>query len=215
MGSVPVLQRSARISRNRRRLHTTVRRYHFQRREIRTMHRRRLSLGRRHRTVLLAHCADNGVVFNPEKFRFARETVEFSGFDVTMDGFRPASHLLSSIKDFPTPKNAVDVRSWFGLVNQVAYTFAQNRVMDPFRDLMKKGQRFYWDDTLEALFQRSKTEIVRQAEEGVRTYEPTCLTTDWCKTGLGFALTQKHCKCSGDANPGCGSGHWKLVFASS
>jgi hypothetical protein len=166
----------------------------------------------------IKHCADNGVVFNPEKFMFARETVEFAGFDVTMDGFKPASHLLSSIKDFPTPKNAVDVRSWFGLVNQVAYTFAQNRIMDPFRDLMKKNQRFYWDDTLEALFQRSKTEIVRQAEEGVRTYDllkPTCLTTDWCKTGLGFALTQKHCKCSGDANPGCGSGHWKLVFAGS
>ena len=163
-------------------------------------------------------CADNGVVFNPEKFKFARETVEFAGFDVTIDGYKPAAHLLSSIANFPTPSNAVDVRAWFGLVNQVAYTFAQNRIMDPFRDLMKKGRKFYWDDTLDTLFRQSKKEILRQAEEGVRMYDlrkPTCLTTDWCKTGLGFALTQKHCKCSGPGNPNCGSGHWKLVFAGS
>ena len=163
-------------------------------------------------------CADNGVVFNPEKFKFARETVEFAGFDVTFNGYKPAEHLLSSIKNFSTPSNATDIRSWFGLVNQVAYTFALNRIMEPFRDLAKKGRKFYWDDTLDTLFQKSKEEVIRQAEEGVRTYDiqkSTCLTTDWCKMGVGFALTQKHCKCSGPSNPNCGSGHWKLVFAGS
>lgn len=163
-------------------------------------------------------CADKGVVFNPEKFRFAEETVEFAGFDVTMDGYRPAERTLAAIKDFPTPCNITDIRSWFGLVNQVAYTFAQHHTMDPFRELMKKNRKFYWDDNLEQLFQTSKKEIVRQAEEGVRAYDlqkQTCLTTDWCKTGVGFALTQKHCKCSGPANPNCGEGHWKLVFAGS
>ena len=90
--------------------------------------------------------------------------------------------------------------------------------MEPFRDLLKKGQKFYWDDRLQTLFQQSKSEILRRAEEGVRSYDlhkPTCLTTDWCKIGLGFALTQKHCKCSGTVNPNCGKGHWKLVFAGS
>ncbi len=163
-------------------------------------------------------CGDHGVVFNPEKFKFARETVEFAGFDVTLEGYRPAAHLLSSIRNFPVPRNATDIRSWFGLVNQVAYTFSKTRLMDPFRELTKKNQRFYWDDTLETLFQKSKEEIIRQAEEGVRAYDlekPTCLATDWSKTGLGFSLTQKHCKCSGPHNPNCGPGHWKLVFAGS
>ncbi len=45
----------------------------------------------------IKRCADNGIVFNPEKFRFGRETVEFAGFEVTNDGYRPAPHLLSSI----------------------------------------------------------------------------------------------------------------------
>ena len=163
-------------------------------------------------------CADHGIAFNVDKFRFARETVEFAGFDVTMDGYRPAERTLAAIKNFPTPLTITDIRSWLGLVNQVAYTFSKNHIMEPFRELLKKGREYYWDDHMELLFQRSKEEIVRQAEEGVRAYDlnkPTCLSTDWCKTGVGFALTQKHCKCSGPANPNCGPGHWRLVFAGS
>ena len=56
-------------------------------------------------------CADNGVVFNREKFQFAEETVEFAGFDVTMEGFKPAKCMMESIRDFPTPKNVTDIRS--------------------------------------------------------------------------------------------------------
>ena len=59
-------------------------------------------------------------------------------------------------------------------------------------------------------------EIVDLIRNGVKTFEPncpTCLVTDWSKSGIGFNLTQKHCRCSDPANPGCGEGHWKLVFA--
>ena len=49
-------------------------------------------------------CADNGIVFNKEKFKFARETVEFAGFEVTMEGYRPSARIISAIRDFPTTK---------------------------------------------------------------------------------------------------------------
>ena len=92
-------------------------------------------------------CADNGVVFNKEKFRFSREEVEFAGFEVTMEGYRPSNRLISAIRDFPTPKSITDVRSWFGIVNQVAYAFAQSRLMQPFKSLLKKNQTFFWNDS--------------------------------------------------------------------
>ena len=163
-------------------------------------------------------CADNGIVFNPEKFKFARECAEFAGFELTMDGYRPADHIIAAIRDFPTPKDKVDIRSWVGLVNQVAYTFSESSVMEPFRELMKKNMPFYWDERLDCLFQVTKDEIIKQSNEGVKTYDltkPTCLATDWCKTGMGFALMQKHCQCPGTPDPNCGPGHWKLVFAGS
>ena len=47
------------------------------------------------------------------------------------------------------------------------------------------------------------------------TSRPTCLATNWSKTGLGYTLTQKHCDCPGPTSPHCKPGHWKLVFAGS
>ena len=92
--------------------------------------------------------------------------------------------------------------------------------MAPFRDLLKTkaGSKFYWDDTLAHLFQQSKDVIIQCVEDGVRSFEPhrpTCLSTDWSKTGVGFLLQQKHCQCSIDKAPHCGPDHWKLVFAGS
>ena len=163
-------------------------------------------------------CADNGVTLNKEKFKFGRETVEFAGFDVTTEGYKPSQRIINAIRDFPTPTSTTDVRSWFGLVNQVAYTFSQSQVMHPFRCLLQGKKPFYWDSTLDELFRNSKEEIVRLIGEGVKAYDmdkPTCLATDWSKEGLGFSLMQKHCNCQGEPNPNCGNGHWKLVYAGS
>ena len=165
-------------------------------------------------------CSDNGAVFNEKKFKFAQEEVEFAGFEVTMDGYRPTRKLLDAIEQFPIPKSVTDIRSWFGLVNQVAYTFSRTKVMTPFRDLLStKNKSFYWDDALDEAFRASKQEILGLVNEGVCAFEinrATCLLTDWAKSGLGFALMQKHCECTGKKlTPECGPGHWKLVFAGS
>ena len=90
-------------------------------------------------------CAENGIIFNKEKFKFARDTVEFAGFDVTPRGYRPAKRIIQAIRNFPTPTNITDVRSWLGLVQHVAYTFSQSQLMRPFRTLTEKKQPFYWN----------------------------------------------------------------------
>ena len=166
----------------------------------------------------LKHCSDNGIVFNEEKFQFAEETCEFAGFEVTPTGYKPPERILNSIRDFPTPKSTTDVRSWFGLVNQVSYYFAQAEVMAPFRKLLsRRSKSFYWDDALDKIFEESKLKIIEQIKDGVRTFEKdrvTCLSTDWSKTGLGYTLSQKHCDCTA-INPTCGNGHWHLIQAGS
>ena len=170
-----------------------------------------------HTFEYLKTCADGGIIFNKDKFQFAQETAEFAGFEITMDGYRPLRRLLDAVRNFPTPANITDVRSWFGLINQLAYTFAQAHVMAPFRELLTK-KAFYWDSTMDEIFRTSKDEIVKLVQDGVKAFEPsrpTCLATDWSKNGIGFTLTQKHCACRPPHHPGCGDGHWKLVFAGS
>ena len=91
-----------------------------------------------------------------------------------------------------------DIRSWFGLVNQVSYTFSIADKMLPFRQLMKTNTSFQWDEPLQSAFEESKEVIITEIEHGVRIFDtskPTCLATDWSKTGIGFWLLQKHCNC--------------------
>lgn len=149
-------------------------------------------------TKWLETCGNNGITLNPDKFTFANDSVEFAGFEISNTKVRPSKKYLRAIQDFPTPKTITDIRSWFGLVNQVSYAFSMAPTMAPFRELLKPRKIFYWDDTLGELFEQSKHKIIHEIYQGVQIFDktkPTCLITDWSKTGIGFWLLQKHCEC--------------------
>lgn len=162
-------------------------------------------------------CGRHGITLNPDKFVFGQDNVEFAGFEITTDTVRPCAKYIRAILDFPTPRNITDVRSWFGLVNQVSYAFSMTDKMLPFRQLLKPGTPFHWDGQMNDLFEESKTVIIDEIEEGVRIFDkskPTCLATDWSKSGIGFWLFQKHCTCPG-SQPFCCRTGWKITLVGS
>ena len=164
---------------------------------------------------MLSHCNKAGMVFSPKKFQFAREEVEYAGFVVGKDSVRPTPQYIQNILDFPTPKNISDVRSWFGLVNQVAYCFSKGTTMAPFRELLKPSNKFVWTEGLQKAFEQSKEEIVRLVRDGVKMFDPgrvTCLSTDFSKQGIGWILQQKVCECR-TISPLCCDDGWRLVLA--
>ena len=113
-------------------------------------------------------CGRNGITLNPEKFVFAQDDVDFAGFEITNNSVRPCQKYLRAIRDFPQPRNITDIRSWFGVVNQVSYAFSMADRMLPFRKLLKSGTPFHWDTQLESLFQESKDIIISEIEKGVQ-----------------------------------------------
>ena len=162
-------------------------------------------------------CGQNGIILNPTKFHFAKPTVEFAGFEISPNTVKPCARMFEAIQSFPTPKNITDVRSWFGLVNQVSYAFASADRMLPFRNLLKPGKCFEWNDQLDKLFIETKTMIIEEIRRGIEIFDknrPTCLATDWSKDGLGFLLLQKHCQCS-TIKPLCCRTGWKVVLIGS
>ena len=166
----------------------------------------------------LAICAKNGITINLDKFKFCQDTVEFAGLKLTPNGVEPSDAILSSIANFPTPQDITDARSWFGLVNQLAWAYSLSGIMLPFRELIKKNSKFAWNDTLQQLFDDSKQLIIGKVKEGIQSFEinrRTCLQTDWCKDGIGYLVLQQHCKCPVDQAPTCCPEGWKLVFAGS
>ena len=109
------------------------------------------------------------------------------------------------------------MRFWFGLINQVSYAYAITDCMLPFRQLLKPGTPFHWDDTLNQLCKESKAVIASEIEKGVHIFDkskPTCLATDWSKSGIGFWLFQKHCKCA-SKKPFCCPTGWKIALVGS
>ena len=73
------------------------------------------------RTIkFLETVSKSGIILNPEKFQFCAKDVEFAGFRITGTRVAPLPKYLDAIRLFPAPKNLTDIRSWFGLVNQVA-----------------------------------------------------------------------------------------------
>ena len=128
----------------------------------------------------------------------------------------PCPHYLEAIQNFPTRRNITDVRSWFGLINQVSYAFAMTDNMLPFRKLLKPGTPFLWTGQLNRLFEESKA-LISEIHEGVEIFDktkPTCLATDWSKDGIGFWLFQKHCACP-SSNPFCCKTGWKITLVGS
>jgi hypothetical protein len=166
----------------------------------------------------LTFCAENGIVVSKRKFSFCKDEVEFAGLKIGITGIAPSNKIMKAISDFPSPTNITDARSWFGLVNQVAWAHADSSAMLPFRDLIKPKTTFYWSETLENIFQESKSVLINLVKKGVQSFEtskPTCLQTDWSKQGMGFLLLQKHCLCKDQNNLKCCTTGWKLTYAGS
>ena len=82
-------------------------------------------------------CRDNGITFNEEKFQFCQLKVEFTSFRVTMDGVEPREEILKDIANFPKPTTLKEARRWFGLIEQVAWSYLIGDTMVNFRDLVK------------------------------------------------------------------------------
>ena len=146
------------------------------------------------------------------------EEVDYLGFRITTSGIKPREDFLQSIRNFPTPRNITDVRSWYGMINQISYAFAIAPVMLPFRHLLSSKLPFHWSPEFQSSFDSSKEEIIRQCEKGVRTFSltaPTALATDWSKQAMGFWLTQKFCQCTGPVRPGCCKTGWQTVYCDS
>ena len=66
------------------------------------------------RTIeFLTLVGQGGIVLNPDKFQFTERSADFAGFRISESVVEPLPKYLNAIKNFPTPKNIKDIRSWF------------------------------------------------------------------------------------------------------
>ena len=75
----------------------------------------------------------------PSKCAFAQPQFEYLGYVVSRDGIRASPEKTRAVKNFPVPRNAKEVRSFFGLASyyrRLVPKFAQ--VAKPLKKVLRK-----------------------------------------------------------------------------
>ena len=106
---------------------------------------------------MLAAVLIHGITLNAEKFALARPAVKFCGFMLSMDGIAADPDQVRAIAEFATPANITNLRSFMGLVNQLAELYPEiSAAAHPLRPLMSPRQTFTWTVDHDTAFQRVK-----------------------------------------------------------
>lgn len=135
---------------------------------------------------------ERGVFLNSAKCIYGATEVEFLGHILSRDGIQPSYNKIETLKNFRSPKNIDEVRSFLGLINYLG-RFIPNLADKTYslRQLLRKDSKFGWSDTLEDDFQNLKlaiADIKSLAYFDVK--RPTRLIADASPVALGAVLIQ-------------------------
>jgi hypothetical protein len=111
------------------------------------------------RAVLTA-AQNAGITLNEKKFHFAKRSVELIGFQIQRGGFAVAPDKLKPISDFPRPANITELRSFMGLVEQLAgFSTDVAAAKGPLRPLLSSRNSYVWTPDHESAFAAVKAAL--------------------------------------------------------
>ena len=81
-----------------------------------------------------------GMKINREKCQFAQDSLVFLGYIIGKDGIRTDPAKIKKVQDFPSPRNAKEIRAFLGLTGFYS-RFIQDYTQwtEPLRQLLKKN----------------------------------------------------------------------------
>ena len=141
--------------------------------------------------AVLQRCKLHNITISLRKLEVGAK-VTFAGFHISADGVTPLPERTKSIKDFPTPHNVTELKSFLGLAQQLGHFLPDMAlVTSPLRELLKKNKAWLWLPDQEAAFIKMKSMLT--GDLMLRHFNPlwpTEVVTDASRKGLGFALMQ-------------------------
>ena len=147
-----------------------------------------------HLRLVLQALEENELYAGLDKCTFGQKEVEFLGHIVGAGVLRPDPAKLAAVRDWPTPRNVRDVRSFLGLTSyyrRFVRGYAQMAL--PLNELTRHDYPWRWREEEEAAFNALKAATtaapVLQLPDPSLPYE---LYTDASNFALGAVLLQNH-----------------------
>ena len=145
-------------------------------------------------TDILARLRKHNLKLKPSKCIFAVDSIHFLGHVVTSHGLQIDERRIEHVKNFPTPKNPSDVRSFHGLCSynrKFIRNFAE--IAKPLTPLMGKPSDFKWSVEAQQAFERLREALIKAPI--LVHFNPDAnheLRTDASSHAIGAVLYQKH-----------------------
>ena len=91
--------------------------------------------------AILEACIEGRIKLGKKKAVLAAPEVVYAGYKVDEHGLRPDPARVEAIRYFPRPVNKTDLRSFFGLAEQMAsFSMSKAAHLAPLRYLLARGQ---------------------------------------------------------------------------
>lgn len=134
----------------------------------------------------------NNLKLQPEKCHFLCREVVYLGHKITENGLQPDPNIVRSVRDFPVPKNAKDIKAFIGLTGYYR-RFVQNyaTIAKPLTKMLKDDVKFVWSALCDEAFHILKEQIINPPVLQFPDFSKEfILTTDASKIGIGAVLSQ-------------------------
>lgn len=134
-----------------------------------------------------------GFTLSLKKSLFFREEVPFLGFKLSAEGIKPDPERLSTIAEFPCPKDKRQLQAFLGVCGYYRrFSVRHADFICPFRDLLSNGTKWQWNETHSNAFKDLKNNFLRSVTlSHYIADKPFKLQTDASDMGISGILYQE------------------------
>lgn len=143
-------------------------------------------------TVVFERLRSANLKLKPKKCVLFEKEVSYLGHIVSEEGVKCDPGKLNAIKDWPTPTNISDVRSFLGIASYYRKFISNfSTTAFPLTNLTRKNQKFVWSEQCEECFKSLKNALISAPVLSYPTRDdPFILDTDASGYGIGAVLSQ-------------------------
>jgi hypothetical protein len=145
-----------------------------------------------HLRMVLQVLKENQLYSKLRKCSFYQKQIHYLGHIISKDGITMDPEKIEAIREWSTPKNVTEVRSFMGLAGYYKrFIEGFSKIAHPITSLQRKGVKFQWTLDCEKNFQHLKQLLTSNLI--LRIVDPNedfIVCTNACKEGLSGVLSQ-------------------------